>query len=151
MPDDEINPACFNCLQAADLIDEVFTFNEEVIGIKADSPRTLTEAQIGWTRKAYAEEIVELDEAWHKRDIVGQVDATIDLLYFAIGTLKKLGLTREQAFLCFIAVHEANMTKKRGTVAGRGGEEDAAKPVDFVPPEQRISEIIGVPLVEGQQ
>jgi predicted HAD superfamily Cof-like phosphohydrolase len=70
------------------------------------------------------------------------VDAVLDLIYGAMGTMKKMGLSREHVRLCLTAIHEANMTKKRGTVASRGSDEDAAKPVDFVPPEQKIADIL---------
>lgn len=75
---------------------------------------------------------------------VKSVDAVIDAAYFAIGAMARTGLTVEQAQACFLAVHEANMTKKRGVAASRGdmGVTDAAKPVNFVPPDQRIYQIL---------
>jgi hypothetical protein len=58
-----------------------------------------------------------------------------------MGTLKKMGLTREQVYECMMAIHTANMTKKRG-MTSRGSEEDAAKPAEFVPPDQVIGQIL---------
>jgi hypothetical protein len=40
-----------------------------------------------------------------------------------------------------MAIHTANMTKKRG-MTSRGSEEDAAKPAEFVPPDQVIGQIL---------
>lgn len=75
---------------------------------------------------------------------VRSVDAVIDAAYFAVGAMSRAGLTEEQAIDCFLAVHEANMRKKRGVVASRGdmGVADAAKPADFVPPDEKIYEIL---------
>ena len=101
----------------------------------------LTQKQFDWTVKFCNEEVDEFKEAFAKQDIVGMVDAVWDLIYGAMGTLKKMGLTREQATACLFAIHEANMTKKKG-VTHRGSEEDAAKPADFVPPEERIGHIL---------
>jgi predicted HAD superfamily Cof-like phosphohydrolase len=91
------------------------------------------------------EELVEWTAAVAKGDIVGQVDALIDLMYFATGVLYKLGLSAEQIEQCVSAVHAANMTKRRGTNAKRDtGAADAIKPDGWVAPEQRIATILGV-------
>ena len=125
------------------VFDAIFTFNEQIIGTEAVPLNTLSDGQFEWTTTAYEEEIDELISAREKQDLVGMVDATLDLIYFAVGTLKKLGLTREQAYACMMAVNDANMTKRKGKVAARGNNaEDAVKPEDFVPPEQAIGAII---------
>jgi predicted HAD superfamily Cof-like phosphohydrolase len=75
--------------------------------------------------------------------VVKMVDALLDLCYFAIGGLRRMGLTEEQARGCFLAIHNANMTKKKGGQAKRGNfEDDAVKPADFVPPDQAIAHIL---------
>lgn len=125
----------------SDIIDPVFDFNEQVIGL-ADVPiNTLSEKQFDWVIKFCQEELTEFTEAYNKQDAIGMVDGILDLIYGAMGTLKKMGLTREQSLKCFQAIHAANMTKKRGMTA-RGSEEDAAKPADFVPPEMAIGMIL---------
>jgi hypothetical protein len=122
-------------------IPKIFDFNEQVIGLTGLSLNPLTNKQREWLNDFVQEELTEFGQAFAKQDIVGMVDATIDLCYGAMGTLVKLGLTREQAVLCFDAVHDANMTKKKGRTH-RGSDEDAAKPADFVPPEERIGFIL---------
>lgn len=125
------------------IFDAIFDFNEQVIGTPVQlALNTLTDKQYQWTHKFCQEELVEFETAKNADDIVGMVDAVLDLIYGAFGTLKKMGLTREQAAACMWAIHRANMTKKKGFVAARGSDEDAAKPVDFVPPETEIGNIL---------
>lgn len=136
----------------SELINKVFDFNEQVIGVAPTGLQinVLSEAQFEWTMKAFEEEIREFSDARSAlvdsnaafEDVVaGMVDACVDEIYFQLGTLKKMGLTRAQAYECFMAVHNANMTKKRGKTA-RGSEEDAAKPDEFVDPKVAIRKII---------
>lgn len=126
------------------IIAAVFDFNEKVIGVAETlALNPLTAAQAEWTLTALREEVTELEEAIAKQDVVGMVDALVDGIYFAVGTFKKMGLTREQSLECFMAVHNANMNKKRGGKAERGNfEEDAIKPADFVSPEAAIAKIL---------
>jgi predicted HAD superfamily Cof-like phosphohydrolase len=124
------------------MVDDVFTFNEHVIGLPSDLQlNPLTEGQVKWLDTFVREELSEFHEAVSKQDIVGMVDAVWDLIYGSMGTLKKMGLTREQATACFAAVHNANMGKKRGD-KGRGSDEDATKPDGFVPPDEAIGLIL---------
>jgi predicted HAD superfamily Cof-like phosphohydrolase len=125
------------------LINAVFDFNERVVKTPVNQPfGPLTQAQFDWTVKAYNEEVKEFVDAALAQDLIKTVDSCLDLVYFAIGTLKKLGLTRQQAHACFMAIHHANMRKEKGEVAGRGGDEDAKKPENFVPPDQLIGYIL---------
>ena len=126
-----------------DMVDQVFEFNELIIGTGDIDFNPLDKAKVAWTVKAYLEEIDEFETAFEKQDIVGMVDGTLDLIYFALGTLKKMGLSRAHVRECMTAVHTANMTKKKGKLASRGNhEDDAVKPVDFAPPEKAISDIL---------
>jgi predicted HAD superfamily Cof-like phosphohydrolase len=126
------------------LIDSVYAFNEQIIGMAPDLPlQPLSKELRNWFTSAIHEEIEEYNQAWLCQDLIGQVDAIIDLMYFAIGRLQQMGLTREQARDCFMAVHTANMTKKRGAQAKRGNlEADAVKPAEWVPPEERLRKIL---------
>jgi hypothetical protein len=130
-----------NCFESSDIIDMVFEFNEKIIGLGDVPIAPLTQKQYDWTQKFCREELDEFQEAFEAQDVVGMVDAVWDLIYGAMGTLKKLGLTRHQARAAFAAIHLANMTKKKG-VTHRGSDEDAAKPADFVPPEEVIGMIL---------
>ena len=124
-----------------DIIDQIYDFNEQVIGTGDVEINPLTVKQFEWTTKFVQEELTEFHDAFMEQDIVKMVDAIGDLIYGAMGTFKKMGLTREHVRLCFAAIHAANMTKKRGD-KGRGSDEDAIKPEGFVPPEEAISEIL---------
>lgn len=123
------------------MLKQIFEFNEKVIGLQPCAINTLTDKQYDWTVKFCAEELDELEEARTAQDVVGMVDAVIDLCYGALGTLVKMGLTVEQAEKAFGFVHAANMTKVKG-MTHRGSDEDAAKPEDFTPPEQAIGEML---------
>jgi predicted HAD superfamily Cof-like phosphohydrolase len=126
------------------IINSVFTFNEQVINLSPDGDipiNPLEDKQVKWLRTFVEEELDEFEQAYAKQDVVGMVDAVCDLVYGAMGTLKKMGLTRAQVGACFAAVHTANMTKKRGD-KGRGSDEDATKPEGFVPPEECIGVIL---------
>lgn len=124
-----------------DIIDQIFDFNEQVIGTGDVDFNCLTEKQFNWTKTFVQEELAEFEEAFNNQDMVGMVDAIGDLIYGAMGTFKKMGLNRAHVRECFTAIHNANMTKKRGD-KGRGSDEDAVKPADFIAPEQAIADIL---------
>jgi predicted HAD superfamily Cof-like phosphohydrolase len=67
--------------------------------LHVDPSRT---ARIAWMR----EEVTEFEEA---TDIVGQADAMVDLIYFALGTLVEMGVEPSRLFQI---VQEANMAKR---------------------------------------
>ena len=125
-----------------DFAQNVVTFNTEVIGIKDRTKELLGVDELNFTTVALREEIGEFEDAHLEKDYIGAIDALIDLMYFAIGGLHKLGLTVNEMELCAQAVHECNMTKKRGVVARRNQENDAVKPAEWVGPEQRIAAIL---------
>jgi len=127
--------------QQSDLIDWIFDFNEQVIGTGQVDLNPLTMGQFEWTTKFVEEELAEFGDAFAIQDVVAMVDAIGDLIYGAMGTFKKMGLSREQVRASFAAIHAANMTKKRGN-KGRGSDEDAVKPFDFLPPEEAIAAIL---------
>ena len=125
------------------MINEIYEFNRAVLG--AD-PRqmvlTLDLPEQEWLVAALKEEIQEFEDS---PSAAGKVDALIDLCYFAIGGLVKLGLDEDQAQDCFDAVHRANMTKKPGikdTRPNDGSIVDAIKDENFQDPTNVIEEII---------
>ena len=125
-----------------DIIDQVYDFNEQVIGLQLELDfNTLSPSQHAWTVKFVEEELAEFSEAFVKQDLIGMVDGIGDLIYGAMGTFKKMGLSRDQVRAVFAVIHMANMTKKRGN-KGRGTDEDAVKPADFEPPEEAIGKIL---------
>ena len=122
------------------MIKDIFKFNREIIGLEPRKSISLVE--FSWLVGALKEEVQELEEGATTED---EVDALLDLCYFAIGGLARMGLTEEQAQKCFDAVHAANMTKSRdvkstrplGTHAG-----DAVKPEAFIDPKEVIRGIL---------
>lgn len=128
-----------------DFVDQVFHFNDQVLGIGQRELGLLSDKELEYAGKAIREELNEFEEAHRTQDFVGAVDAAIDNLYFTIGFLKRMGLTAQQVSDCCAAVHAANMEKKLGVQVKRAGEgvADAVKPDGWVGPEERIAAILG--------
>lgn len=105
---------------------------------------------IGWTPtrrnldqrvEMMEEEIQELKDAIEAKDKVGTVDAVIDLIYFALGTLDLLKVDTDAHW---DAVQNANMQKVRGTKASRpnSGGFDVIKPDGWKPPEEKHKQLL---------
>jgi predicted HAD superfamily Cof-like phosphohydrolase len=117
-------------------------FNKFVVQAKLpDYPGPLDDQSKIWLSKALREEVQELQDAVTTAD---EVDALVDLVIFALGGLYRMGLSPDQARECFTAVMEANFEKKAGVKPGRevSGVADAVKPDGWVPPEERIEQIL---------
>ena len=83
------------------------------------------------------EELNELKEAHYKRDAEGIVDALIDTLVFAVGTLDILGVDANKAW---DVVHNANMAKEPGVKPNRPnplGLPDLIKPKGWKEPSHK--------------
>jgi predicted HAD superfamily Cof-like phosphohydrolase len=121
----------------------VVDFNQRVLKIDPRSLHPLAGGELHATMKAFQEEITEFQDAINSGDFLGQIDAVVDLTYYAFGALYKMGLTGDQIQACCMAVHDANMEKKLGVVPKRGNPlGDAVKPDGWVGPEERIAEIL---------
>lgn len=122
----------------------VDTFNKQVIGIDRPEIKALELKEQSWLVNVLNEERDELEAAFIREDIVAQVDAINDLIYFAIGGLTRLGITPEQQELCFGAVHAANMAKMKGRKGERAVSHDldAVKPEGWNPPEETIKLVL---------
>jgi predicted HAD superfamily Cof-like phosphohydrolase len=126
-----------------EFIGAVVQFNQEILGISQRTPMGMLESEEAITIKCLREELEELMHAMELCSVVDQVDAIIDLIYFAIGALYKIGLTEQQIHDCCMAVHTANMLKKKGVNAKREtGAADAVKPADWIAPEAAIHGIL---------
>lgn len=126
-----------------DMVDLIFEFNREILGVKQSGVRMLSKSETIYLRSCLVEESDELQDAYDSGDVIKQVDACLDSLYFAIGGLYRMGLSADQVRECLAAVHAANMEKKRGVNSKRDfGIEDAVKPIDWVAPEERIASIL---------
>ncbi len=123
---------------------KVIDFNQTVLKIQPRIQCPLSFPEFEITVKALNEEVQEFIQASKDSDYIGQIDALIDLQYFAMGALYKLGLTADQINRCCYAVHDANMTKKLGIKASRGdgSAADAIKPEGWEAPEVRIGAIL---------
>ena len=107
-------------------------FNQTVCGIHTPAqPERLNSERKMWTLHALSEEITEFDQA---DTLVDEVDALIDLIYFAAGRLQEMGVDGARAFG---EVHKANMGKCRGQLTKRPGSQgyDAVKPEGWVGPD----------------
>ena len=123
------------------MIAKVYEFNYRILGIDRPFVAPLAHDERRWLEGAIAEELHELTRA---TDITDQVDALIDLAYFAIGGLARLGLSPEQAEKCFMVIHAANMTKTKGRKTRQTEHDlDATKPADWSAPEEALKHIIG--------
>lgn len=121
---------------------QVKEFNEEIINLEIVSrPALLKSERVDWFLNVVNEEANEFAEAWKSADTVGMLDALIDMAYFLLGRVYECGFTEAEWDKCFAAVHECNMTKRKGN-KGRGSDDDAVKDADWVGPEERIREIL---------
>lgn len=128
-----------------DIIDMVYRFNEEALGLGPREIGLLPEKELEYAMKAMKEEAYEFQDAHQSQNLIGAVDAALDQIYFVVGFLKRMGLTKDQVRKCFKAVHECNMQKKLGVQQKRGGEgvADAVKPEGWTGPEEKIAQILG--------
>lgn len=111
----------------------VIDFITDVRGVELPKEFTPLACQAKDDRVIYMAE--ELQEFATTDDPMEEVDAMIDLTYFAFGTLAEMGVTPNQFAACFNRVHAANMTKKAGKKAGRNVDGvDATKPEGWQEP-----------------
>lgn len=103
----------------------------------AGPPRHLSTEEREFRIACLREELQEYIEAG---TLIEQYDALLDLIVFALGTLHRQGLPFIDGFT---AVMSANMRKKVGGNAKRGGFSiDLVKPEGFVGPETALRRIL---------
>lgn len=124
--------------------EQVVDFNQVILGIEQRAIGLLPQNEFELSMSCLQEEVDEFEQAHNNGDVIGSFDALVDLMYFATGIMYKMGLTSDQINRIKTAVHEANMTKKRGHLAKRGDGVaiDAVKPDGWVSPEERIALIL---------
>jgi len=110
-------------------------------GVNYDGPPRELPADIQLAREARTlEELHEWMVARSNHDLPKQLDAMIDLIYFALGNLHLQGFSPEAINTAWDRVHAANMAKVRssdlnpGKHAAIGTFVDIAKPVGWVTP-----------------
>jgi predicted HAD superfamily Cof-like phosphohydrolase len=125
---------------------KVENFNMEIIGIDRTTAigPIVDQEELGFFIGTLQEEIDEFIQANEEKDFIGQIDALVDLIYFAAGGFTRMGVPSHVTEKIFTAVHDANMTKKKGKKDRENGchELDAVKPLDWVSPEERIMIIL---------
>lgn len=117
-------------------------FNNEIVemqGVRV--AHCLAPERVSWFNNAISEEINEFKIAWQKKDCTGMLDALVDATYFILGRVQECGFTETQWDRAFEAVHQANMTKKRGN-KGRGSDMDAIKDSGWQGPEGLITAML---------
>ena len=80
------------------------------------------------------EEINEYKEACDNGDLVGILDAIIDVQYLLIGTAYKHGVTSEMLEDAYMEVHRSNMTKLHNGKVVKDSNGKVIKPDTFSPP-----------------
>ena len=125
-------------------VEAVVDFNVNLLGIEPRPLSPMSDNEVNHIIKALKEELDDLADGHGNQDVVDCVDAFIDIIYWSIGGLHKLGLTSDQILRCCHIVHECNMEKKKGSVASRAtdGVADAIKPEDWVGPEERMAKFL---------
>lgn len=129
---------------------DVVEFNQDII--KLAPTEFLNRERVEWFKNTINEELSEFEKANDNyiaakkcnadaETLLGcqvdMMDAIIDLIYFAFGRLYEIGITEDDFDAMWNAVHESNMTKKRGN-KGRGSDDDAIKPEGWQGPEQKF-------------
>lgn len=129
---------------------DVVEFNQDII--KLAPTEFLNLERVEWFKNTINEELSEFEKAnddyiaakrcnADAETLLGcqvdMMDAIIDLIYFALGRLYEIGITEDDFDAMWNAVHESNMTKKRGN-KGRGSDDDAIKPEGWQGPEQKF-------------
>lgn len=109
-------------------------FNDQVVGFPVPrQPGELSQERFDFRFGFLKEELRELQDSHAQSDLDGQVDALIDLIYVAVGTLGEMGVTVQPTW---DEVQRANMRKRRGEKSTRSGSAgyDAVKPDDWTGP-----------------
>lgn len=109
----------------------VHRFSVDVIGLPIPAqPTRLEDNRKDWALTALREELREFELGNVLED---EVDALLDLAYFAFGRLIEMGIVPGAAFE---EVHAANMGKVRGELSKRPNSKgfDAIKPEGWLPP-----------------
>ena len=88
----------------------------------------------------------EFSKNYELNDMVNSVISIALVCRACCAIFGEFGLSAYKAERVMDAVYTANMTKKKGVNAKRGDGKtaDAVKPADFVPPEEKIAEILGM-------
>ena len=68
-------------------VDQVVEFNQAVLKIEQRAVDMLKQNEFEISMKCLQEEVDEFEEAFKSGDLIGCIDAIIDLKYFAVGVM----------------------------------------------------------------
>ena len=121
-------------MTSPDFMEDIRDFHRKFGLHYAGGPRQLTLHLAEFRTKFMQEELDEYGIATAKRDLEGQLDALVDLVYVAMGTAYQQGFDFDEAWR---RVHAANMQKvraERPADSKRGSGFDVVKPSGWVAP-----------------
>ena len=119
---------------APDMMVDIHQFHSKFGLYYGGGPRELPVQLAEFRVKFMQEELDEYGQACAQRDLEGQLDALVDLVYVAMGTAYQQGLDFDEAWR---RVHAANMKKVRAASADeskRGSSFDIVKPPGWTAP-----------------
>jgi predicted HAD superfamily Cof-like phosphohydrolase len=138
---DNEHATCSGCAQRAAIRrslqtwqDDVFDFNAAIGTEMRETPGPLSSDDDALSIELIREEYAELEFARHHDDLVGEVDAHIDLAYVILGRLCRMGV---DAGPIWDEIHRTNMQKTTGPIREDGKR---LKPAGWQPP--RIAELL---------
>lgn len=113
------------------MAEKVMEFQEKIVHVGISPTGRLSDDRMHQRYNHMCEELSEMMEAYAAGSDHDVVDANVDLIYLALGTLLEMGVPPD---FPFDTVHEANM-KKVSTVSQRNGKYEAGKPPGWNPPD----------------
>ena len=130
----------------------VALFNQKIMLIDPRPLGLMDPAEMAFSATSLREEIVEMLDAYDQGDLVGVIDALIDLDYFRRGILYKHGITPELYEKLFCVVHGKNMQKVLLPSKSTRNELplDALKGPGWVGPEDEIRQLLEEHMDAGQ-
>lgn len=126
------------------IFEMVEQFNKQVIGIDRMGMCSIQdESEMKFLVGSIREELEEYKEA-HGQDFIAEIDALMDLIYFAAGGLTRMGVPHQLSTAIFKAIHTSNMTKSKGKKENREvtHDLDAIKPDGWLSPERAIAKLL---------
>jgi predicted HAD superfamily Cof-like phosphohydrolase len=114
-------------------VEDVRAFSLKFGHLISDIPVHLTKRKLSERLACLKEEVHEFELAIEAQDLPEQVDALIDLIYFAKGTALMLGVGSIWSDL-WAEVQRANLSKEPG-ITKRGFQHDCVKPPGWQAPQ----------------
>jgi len=133
-----IDPANVNLRNQKSVFEDVHEFHEKYKIPSIKPPLKLNHKTLCFRLKFLWEEMEELETAVDEQNVADQIDALIDLMYVAAGTLDLMGVDGQRHWNL---VHRANMKKIRAKSADeskRGSSFDVVKPEGWEAPDHSI-------------